>query len=53
MGIGLYPDSVYVGIRKRFHLMKESLEQLPSDVTEDDIYDRYILARGRFMSQER
>ena len=46
MGIGLYADSVYVGIRKRFHLMKESLEHLSSDVTADDIQDRYILARG-------
>ena len=50
MGIGLYSDSVYVDIRQTFHLMEESLEHLPEGVDiksfENDIYDRYLLAKG-------
>lgn len=49
MGIGLYRDSVYVGLRNRFHLMADSLQYLPSDVNDDVIEERYYLARGTFV----
>lgn len=51
MGVGLYSDSVFVDIRQAFHLMEESLDNLPDGVDretfENNIKDRYVLARGK------
>lgn len=51
MGVGLYSDSVFVDIRQAFHLMEESLDNLPDGVDmetfENNIKDRYVLARER------
>lgn len=51
MGVGLYKDSVFVDIRKEFHIMKESLDNLPDgiekDTFENELEDRFLLAKKR------
>lgn len=50
MGVGLYADSVYVDIRAKFHMMKESLDHMPEganrETFEDEVTQRFYLARG-------
>ena len=54
MGVGLYPDSVFVDIRTEFHIMKESLDNLPDGVDRDTfenvIEDRFLLAKRKPLS---
>lgn len=50
MGIGLYQDSIFVDMRPKFHMMKQSVDNLPDGVDrntfEDDVIQRFNLARG-------
>ncbi|XP_053389216.1 uncharacterized protein LOC123562054 [Mercenaria mercenaria] len=50
MGIGLYKDSIFVDMRAKFHIMKQSVENLPVGVNpntfEDEMERRFYLARG-------
>ena len=50
MGVGLYSDSVFLDMRRLFHMMAESLDYLPTDVSKDtfeeELEERYLLARG-------
>lgn len=52
MGVGLYSDSVFVDIRPSFHMMKETLDNLPEgvdrDTFENDLEDRFLLAQKSY-----
>ena len=57
MGIGLYSDSVFVDIRPSFHMMKETLDNLPEgidqDTFENNLEDRFLLAQSKYSRQSK
>ena len=54
MGIGLYKDSIFVDMRPKFHMMKQTLNNLPDGVDpntfEEEVQQRFYLARGKALS---